>query len=61
MGYGRIAPLNLPVVANLICASYLLLVVIGLEKLDALIALLFTSVKSVLESVYRLRHNYRFR
>ena len=38
--------------------TYLLLVVVGLEKLDALNAPLFTSVKSILEHVDRLRHDH---
>jgi len=37
---------------------YLLLVVVGLEKLDALNAPLFTSVESILERVDRLRHDH---
>jgi len=38
--------------------TYLLLVVDGLEKLDALNAPLFTSVESILERVDRLRHDH---
>ena len=37
---------------------YLLLVVVGLEKLDALNAPLFTTVELILEHVDRLRHDH---
>jgi len=49
------SPLRL---ADTVVTCYLLLVVVGLKKLDALNAPLFTPVKSILEHVDRLRHDH---